>query len=67
MEKRQMDDMMKELLVAGLKNYNWGSLSSTQLLMLVRIIGSMETVNGSTNINPAHLPPLLANIQSSVS
>ncbi len=67
MGKRQMDDMMKELLVAGLQNFKWGSLSTLQLLMLVRIIGSMETVNGSTNINQAHLPPLLANIQSSVS
>jgi hypothetical protein len=53
MEKKQMDDMMKELLVAGLKNYKWGSLSMPQLIMLLRIIGSMETVKAaSTETNP---------------
>jgi len=44
MGERQMDDMMKELLVSGLNDYNWSSLSTPQLFMLLRIIGSMEAV-----------------------
>lgn len=44
MGKREINEMTKELLVAGLDKYEWSSLSTPQLLMIVRIIDSMETV-----------------------
>ena len=45
MGKKQMGDMIEELLVAGLNNYKWDSLLMPQLLMIMRTISFMETVN----------------------
>lgn len=53
MEGKQMNDMMKELLVTGLNNYEWGSLSAPQLLMIVRIIDALESIKkAATEVPP---------------